>query len=215
MSKWIIVANGQSTDKKKLQELAANKKILLCDGAMNCWNTTLPTPDIVMGDFDSIKPDLLNDIKKNNDIKIIRANNQNLTDLEKAIIYLDETNVESIDICAADGDRADHTLYNFMLLKKYHNIKRKLTIHTQLDSVSYHETCHVHLSGKINERVSLFGFETATVCSVGLHYELNNYELSSTQASVSNALRQTHSSVDIIGKLLMITEADVKISQIS
>ena len=102
-----------------------------------------------------------------------------------------------------------------MLLKKYHNIKRKLTLHTQQDNVSYHESCHVHLNGKIDARISLFGFETATVSSIGLRYELNNYELSSAQASISNSLRDTQSTVDITGKLLIITAVDVEITPIS
>lgn len=69
---------------------------ILVDGGGNRWDkikTTFPDisyPHIVSGDFDSIRPHVLEQFKQQNEIRIIETLNQDETDFTKALRILQE-----------------------------------------------------------------------------------------------------------------------------
>ena len=60
---WLIIADGEPLLKSTTQQWAKNKSILVLDGALPTVLDDEITPQIVMGDFDSVDPTLLNKIK--------------------------------------------------------------------------------------------------------------------------------------------------------
>jgi thiamine pyrophosphokinase len=84
------------------------------DGAYQRVVSLQITPDIVIGDFDSI-----NVLEKNPNVSYIKDDNQENTDLEKALDHLVAKGYSDVNIVWATGNRLDHTINNFATLAKY------------------------------------------------------------------------------------------------
>jgi thiamine pyrophosphokinase len=103
-------------------------------------------PHILIGDFDSIKKDVM-EYYRNKDVQIIHETSQDDTDLEKCLNHLqkkflaenlyEQTKQYKIVIAGGLGGRLDHTLNNIHILHKFakRNIKfRNVSIHLMDDN---------------------------------------------------------------------------------
>jgi thiamine pyrophosphokinase len=98
----------------------ANEFIIGVDsGLENLINLKKPI-DLAIGDFDSIKVDILNTIEDNCK-KIIRLSpEKNMTDLAYALDYVyNNIDYDSIEVYGGISGRMDHFLANINLIKKY------------------------------------------------------------------------------------------------
>lgn len=76
-------------------------------------------PDVIIGDFDTVSPELLHSYEKQSDIKIVRLMpEKDDTDTEAAVRLAAQNGIKQIDILGATGSRFDHTYANMFLLKK-------------------------------------------------------------------------------------------------
>ena len=124
-SNVLVVANGIFPTLGEMEGLfESNCTIICCDGAVKKLTDAGYEPNIIIGDMDSISEYYKN---KYNDI-IVHIDNQENNDLDKALSWLNDKNINLATIIAADGGRDDHTLGNILLLleRKYpYNIKMK------------------------------------------------------------------------------------------
>jgi thiamine pyrophosphokinase len=82
--------------------------------------------DVLLGDFDrGFDPDYYKE--SHYPIEIIKAPDQNKTDLEKAFDYLHSRNIPAANVVWATGKRADHTINNITNLANYRD-KLKIVI---------------------------------------------------------------------------------------
>ena len=117
--KALLVSGGSIKDIDFLKRVGENINFIICaDGGTNyCLNADL-TPNIIIGDLDSISEDSLK-IIKDKKIPIIKFPvKKDNTDTELAIDYLIKKGFDDITIIGGIGSRMDHTLANIFLLKK-------------------------------------------------------------------------------------------------
>ena len=203
---WLLIANGASLSATKLHQLAKNRNILVLDGAYKTTYQAGITPDILLGDFDSIENKDLQHAQLAS-VQVIEAPDQNKSDLQKGLEYLDSQHATDIYICAATGRRLQHTLYNLHLLKKYHQSHRPLTLFSETEIIRYYTDTEVLLTGEIKDSFGLLGFPVATVTTSGLKYNLENYLLDFEKtSSVLNELAQQQAHIKVEGDLLLIHE---------
>ena len=173
MDSVVILAKGDyPTHPIPLRILKDAKTIICCDGAVNILETNEIVPDFIMGDMDSISPDLKD---KYSDI-IISMSDQAENDLRKAISWAEENNVTKAAILGASGKRDDHSLANIFTLLQYPS-KLDLTIYTNygIFSVVKGEQKFDSFTG---EQVSLFSADqNIKITSTYLKYNLNNNKL--------------------------------------
>ena len=169
----VILANGDyPTHTIPLQKINEAGCIICCDGAVNNLEANGIVPDFIMGDMDSISPDLKD---KYSDI-IISMSDQAENDLRKAINWAEENNVTKAAILGAFGKRDDHSLANIFTLLQ-HPSKLDLTIYTDygIFSVVKGEQKFDSFTG---EQVSLFSADqNIKITSTYLKYNLNNKKL--------------------------------------
>ena len=204
---WLLIANSRShLPKSKILSWAKHKKIMVLDGA---YEYVMPLDlhvDVLLGDFDSIQPHTLSEVYKKN-IQVVHAPDQNQTDLDKGIAYLDQLQAKSITLCAATGERMQHTLYNLMILKKCHRTVRPIALFTQNETIHYVENSLIEINGSIGDSVGVFGFPEAVISTHGLKYEVDNYSLPfELAASTSNELIQSRAIIHVQGAVLVIHE---------
>lgn len=140
------------------------------DGAYN-YAKNLPVKlDFVLGDFDSLNPEVVKDIE------IIKKPNQNYTDFEKAVHYLIENKINHIDLWGTSGKDDDHFLGNLSVLIQYYK-KIEMVFHT--------DTQYFFMAKKENiiklekdKIVSLFPLNTVKeIITTGLQFPLQKEDL--------------------------------------
>ena len=184
-SNVLLIGNGETLPADFLRAQAKRADfILAADGGADRALSCGITPDIVIGDLDSVssaaKKHLGND-------KFIFVDNQNNTDLEKALDWLTKCGCKKCIICGFTGGRMDFTLGNFLSVYPYVN---KIEIcFASPNWTIYPLAATQKFTCKRGARVSLIPLKTCTgVTLKGLKYPLTNARLSWTRAgrSLSN-----------------------------
>lgn len=118
----VCIISGGTVNRTFLQEFLAGRpqcKILCVDGGLcHAYEMDLPV-DYIVGDFDTIKPEILKYYKERHEVPIhefdpIKDNTDTDIALELAISW----KPQCIYIVGGTGSRLDHTLGNIHILKK-------------------------------------------------------------------------------------------------
>lgn len=106
--KVLLVLSGDKPGPDLLEhEIAEAGVTIAVDGGYNIFNELGVTPDLVIGDLDSIEYDIADQVK------VLKQMNQNTSDLQKALSYVFEHFEPSqITLLGATGGRTDHLLNN-------------------------------------------------------------------------------------------------------
>ena len=174
--KCLILANGSPPNKSILQYLRIKGySLLICaDGGANTAKKFNLIPDYIIGDLDSIKPDVYRYYSDKS--RIIKIKRQNDTDVEKCLKYAIKKKYTEAVLLGAIGDRLDHSFCNLgILLKYFDRIKVKLVHQKSLLSV---HSGNLRIETIPKEIISLYGFDEKTVItSTGLKYAMHKMSL--------------------------------------
>lgn len=115
----LIIANGESCNRELLDQLLEwSPLVVVLDSAIERVIELGIKIDVLIGDFDR---DF--DFEKYKDlqypIEIIKVEDQNSTDLDKAYNYLIERKIPAANVVWATGRRADHTITNLTNVIKF------------------------------------------------------------------------------------------------
>ena len=198
-NKVALFLNGEKP--KITPKLNGYDWIVCTDGAYHFLMESRITPDLIIGDFDSI--DTLP-----SDIPYIHTPDQNFTDFEKALKYIIEQNYSMIDVFAANGLEQDHFLGNLTTALKY---KKKCKIVFFDDNQSYYFiNKQIKITDVLNKTISLFPFPKATkVYSKGLQYTLDGKTLNMKKNKIGTRNKAIKSNIEIQfekGHLLLFVE---------
>lgn len=202
---YVIVANGEFLVDELLQVILVGKHIIALDNAYTRLLALGIKPNLFIGDADSISPSQLGQLQADSTDQVIIDTNQQLTDLQKAIIYCDSHSATSIEIVCALGNRLDHSLFNIRLLRQYHRSDRPLQLHDHHQTVTFIRNDCITISGNPGDPCGLFAFPHATFTSAGLTYDGDAYPLEfAVSDSVANYLTSTQATIDVQGDALLI-----------
>jgi thiamine pyrophosphokinase len=186
-----IFCNGDKTSKKVYSRFADNIDFKICaDGGTDKILNLNITPDLIIGDLDSISKKALDKFKE---CRIISRSDQNSTDLEKALTHAVRLKPAKIFIFGAIGDRIDHTLTNLNMLKKFSGFTQ-IEIITNRSRLFYINK-PIELNEPAGTSVSLVpqGFVKA-VTLTGFKYPLNNDDLEfggrDGQSNITDSVKQ-------------------------
>ena len=206
----IILAAG-NFDTKYLENFdLKNSLFIVLDGAANQLQNTNYCPDYIIGDFDSIDQDTLSFF--NHKTQLIKNPDQDTTDLEKALIFIQQFDVQKITILgAAQGERTDHLLYNLSLLKKFYQLDQTLEIHQDQEIFCFLKDKNFSFLGQKNEVVALFGAPKAQINSKGLVWELKDYPVIwLEQSSACNRILNEKVELNVQGEIFLIRPNSIK-----
>ena len=167
----VILANGEyPTHVLPLKILEEAKFVVCCDGAANEYILRGHTPDIIIGDGDSLSPE---NKTRFSDI-IHHIADQETNDQTKAVRYLQKRGFRRIAIVGATGKREDHTLGNISLLLDY--MKSGMEVRTVTDygvfiPASGTQTFVSHTG----QQISIINFGAKGLQGEGLVYPLSDF----------------------------------------
>ena len=112
----VIFANGELNNPQQAHQWITREDLLIAadGGSQHCLALGL-TPDVIIGDFDSLDFDSLKIFKSRGSRVIRHPVRKDFTDLELALRYACEQGAEDILVFGALGARWDQTLANLLL----------------------------------------------------------------------------------------------------
>jgi thiamine pyrophosphokinase len=176
MKRCIILANGLPPKKKDFNFIVklGYVKLICADGGANSAAKLDLIPDYIIGDFDSILPEVYDYFIDKSEI--IHIKRQNDTDVEKCIKFAIKEKFEEVMLMAVTGDRLDHTLCNMGIVYKYFKMISIKMLHQK--SLLFACTGDITIKTVINETISIYGIDSKTYfTSKGLKYPLKNISL--------------------------------------
>jgi len=170
-SRALILANGPFPPPVILRELRVHATLIVCaDGGANWARRSKIKPDVILGDLDSIFPSTKRHFR---DTPILKIEDQESTDLQKAIRYCIERRVASADIIGALGDRIDHTTGSLGCFKKF-GMRIRLRFVDAVGELTLIRGSVRFKTGK-GQKVSIIPLDRCTgVTTTNLKYTLKN-----------------------------------------
>lgn len=154
--------------------------IIAVDGGLKAAHKMGLRPDIIIGDFDTVSPALLNTYETQSDVKVIRLlPEKDDTDTEAAVRYAIKNGIKKIDILGATGSRFDHTYANMFLLKMALEQNVMIYLYTGLSKIylihGKREYCRKDFFGKY---ISFLQFDGSAsgVTIKGFKYDVSEFD---------------------------------------
>lgn len=117
-SRVLLVLNGEIPERRIMEALTASHSLVVAaDGATNRMLEMEMTPQVVIGDLDSILPSCRASVVTT--ATIIERPDQYSTDFEKALAYLRERGFENISLVGVKGGRFDHQITNLSVIRQF------------------------------------------------------------------------------------------------
>ncbi len=177
--KAILFAGAGIEDYTFCKEYVADTDIVICcDGGMHHTKALGVIPDYIVGDFDSVKPEVLEEYRKQGIAIKQFPTHKDETDMQLGMLLALELGATELVMIGGIGTRFDHTLANahllLYLLKQ--NVKAILVNERNRVELIDKETI---LHGKAGDLVSIVPLSMMVkgVTLEGLEYPLTNHDL--------------------------------------
>ena len=194
----VLVANGQRPNHPKIMQILKDAEEIICvDNGYEIVQKLNIVPSVLIGDLDSVNLDSVNP-----NVKVVKKENQNLSDLEKAFHYCIEKNFTKIYLIGSTGLRDDHNLANLMLITDF---IEKLDITVLSDEYEINAIKgKMKFSCKKGTQISLISIDANNqVTTNGLKYNLNNEALRSSSQGLSNLAIEDNFSIESAKPILL------------
>lgn len=177
-----LVANGVIRDYSLIGRLIrAYERVVAVDGGLFYCQQMNIIPDLLIGDFDSVTPELLQ--QYSHIPKLQFPTDKDDTDLELALQVVNTPDVEAIGLFGVMGHRVDHALNNLSLACRF----SKIVVETETESI-FCIDCEKHIDCLQGQKLSLLPLNSPVigVTTTGLKWELKNATFDKYFRSISN-----------------------------
>lgn len=167
----VVCAGTFPTAAVPVHLLDSCQRTVCCDGAAAAYLASGRTPWRIVGDCDSLPPEIMQRYAT-----IVRRNpDQDTNDQTKAVQYLAAHGLRRIAIVGATGLREDHTLGNISLLMDY--MRHGIEVRTYTDHGLF-LPCRDHAECRCapGTQVSVFNFGARGLHADGLRWPLRDFD---------------------------------------
>lgn len=209
--KIVVLGSGTLLKESIILQIAKDAKYIICaDGGVKHLFEYGLTPDIVVGDLDSISSKNLEIIKEKG-IKIIEfPTNKDYTDLELALEQAALLGAKEVVIGGVIGTRLDHTMGNILILNKMNKENIKATIVDNNNEISLLDESEA-VFDNTHKYISIIPVsnEGAVVSTEGFKYEVSNRKFEySSLLGVSNEILGKRGKIKIHKGTCLIIKAN-------
>jgi thiamine pyrophosphokinase len=202
--RYLLVLAGDPPSRELfLRELARTDVHIAVDAGLSIFVQYGCRPTLIIGDLDSVNPAELEKIES----PILRIEDQNTTDLEKAFLHLktlDQPTV--ITILGALGNRSDHALNNLLVAARVdpHVLLKLITDNEIFIRVTPH--CPFDSPVTLSTTLSMFPvIDCQGLTTTGLKWDIDNGQLGyETRISQSNVTTDPRPTVQVRKGILYI-----------
>lgn len=221
MKETLIISGGRIEKDFALSflEKRSYQQIIAVDGGLRLLHELDVTPTDIVGDFDTIEPEVLLQYEARNEVHIRRFHPQkDDTDSEIAVKMAIESQSEKIDILGATGSRLDHTIGNIRLLGLIHcagqkGFPREAFLYDENNRIRLvDKECVIQKNEMYGRYVSLLPF-TQRVTGItleGFQYPLKEYTMELFQSptlGISNEIVREEGRIRCREGILLVIES--------
>jgi len=207
LQRIIIFANGDLPDLNKARALLREDDYILCaDGGARHALAIGLTPNLVIGDMDSLEKDEWKKLEESNVPVELYPRDKNETDLELALDRAIELEPKEIIIVAALGGRLDQTLGNIAILNNRYLVTRNIRLDDGVEEIFFCQS-QALVHGRSGDIVSLipWGNPVHGIQTQGLRWSLNNETLHPEKTrGISNEMLGDVVNIEISSGALLI-----------
>lgn len=187
----VVVANGELTWPERVLPIIRSAELLIAaDGGANALARSAVYPQVLVGDMDSVEPDILTACERQGCRLRRFPAGKDETDTELALLEAVRLGAEQITLLGAVGGRIDHTLANLLLLALPELANRRAALFTGSSFITLVRE-YAEVEGSLGDLLSLIPLagDALGVCTAGLEYPLRNEALRFGPArGISNVL---------------------------
>lgn len=211
--KGVIVSGGSINDSFAMQmvrEIEPDYIIGVDSGLAFLYrNQVMPTH--IVGDFDSVSPEVIAYYKNKGSIPIREFNPvKDATDTEIAVRLSMELDINELWILGATGTRLDHVMANIQILKIALEHGMKAYIVDECNRISlWEKEIHIRKQDQFGKYFSIFPFDgpVEDVSIVGAKYPLSHYRVTANESRcVSNEMDAEEVIISFSKGLLILME---------
>lgn len=213
MRRILVFANGTISDLERVRSMLRPADVLFgVDGGTNHILALHLLPDVVIGDLDSLPPEVVENIRDSGKPFEVHKAEKDQTDLELALLKAVQAEADEILIIGAVGGRADHFLGNLLLLSQTQFRRKKVRIDDGLEAAGLiHDS--ITIEGSEGDIVSLFALsdQAEGITTSDLKYPLHDETLSLGETrGISNVMLGKSAQVTLKGGILLYIHTRVK-----
>lgn len=212
MKRAVVFLNGDGLPKKRvLKFIKKTDFIIAADGGAKQALASGLTPDVVIGDFDSLGTSIQKKLKPPKTNFVTFPKDKDQTDSELAIEYALSQGFKEIIIMGMNGSRLDHMLGS--LLFTVHHTKNTLITVIEKVQVIFVVRRKLNIKGRKGDYVSLIPMTAKAngVSTSGLKYPLHNALLPFGKTlGISNELISSTAAISIYNGILLAIHTDEK-----
>ncbi|MGQ9925452.1 MAG: thiamine diphosphokinase [Chloroflexaceae bacterium] len=203
----VIVANAPAFQAEPFRDLLARADLLIAaDGGGNALFAAGLTPDLVIGDLDSLALEVAGAFAAAGVTFLRYPMEKDETDLELALLAAVARQADTIDVLGAIGGRWDQGLSNVALLALPELIGRRVRL-LDVDQEAYLARGETPIAGAVGDTISLLplGGPARGVTTRGLAYALEDEELRFERSrGVSNVIVRLPAAVLVREGMLLV-----------
>lgn len=199
MRTTLVFAAGSAANLNSNQ-LPPHDLVIAADGGFEHAIRIGVTPDVVIGDLDSIDSGWLATVPR---LKIdTHPTAKDATDLELALGYAEREGSDRVLLIGGGAGRLDHFLANALLVTSFPQLRLEWWVG---DAAINPVHDHIELSGEVGDLLSLLAIQTSHgVTSRGLRYPLAHQTLvAGSTRGVSNQLVEERATVSLESGVLL------------
>lgn len=172
----IIFLNGGFPEDRILKEYIKRSDVIIAaDGGGNFLRKKNILPHFVIGDLDSLTKDNY-EFYKEKKVRIRKIKEQETTDFEKCIKFCLSNNINETFVLGASGQRPDHTLNNFSVMKRYYKKLKIIFVSEEFEILFVNKK--IEFNYPASETVSILAMPVAkNIYTSGLKYKLTGETL--------------------------------------
>ena len=209
----VIISGGAVNDVFTIQTIESIKpnEIIAVDSGLDFFYRNRIVPTHIVGDFDSVSPEVIVYYKSKCDIPIHEFLPQkDATDTEIAFNMAIELGIQKLWILGATGTRMDHVLANIHILKILHDAGVEAYIVDECNRISlWEKEIRLQKKERFGKYFSLFplGGEVADVSIEGAKYPLSHYRMSAYESRcVSNEYKDEEVKITFPQGMILLME---------
>ncbi|EIW01047.1 thiamine diphosphokinase [Thermoanaerobacter siderophilus] len=205
--KVLIISNGDIKDYNFYEKLLKDVDMVICaDGGANHAYQMKIKPDLIIGDFDSIKEEIL-EFYENEGVRIEKfPPMKDETDTQLAMLKAIELGATDVTFIGVIGERFDHSYANLSLLLYLLNRNIKGKIVNEKNEI-YLINKFIEVEGKKGELLSLLPYskEVKGIYTKGLFYGLSGQSMDLEMPyGISNVFTEDKATIEIEEGLLLV-----------
>lgn len=200
MNKCVIFGAGEYDE--SIPAYNENNFYIAADGGLSAAFGVAIVPDLLIGDFDSLKTDLPQSIKT-----VMLPIKKDVTDMDAAVSEGLKRGYKAFELYGGTGGRPDHTFANLSLIARLSQNGIKAVLFGEGFIFTAVTNGKIKISGTIGKTLSLFSWtdKAEGVTTRGVKYPLTDKTLVSSFAlGVSNSFTEKTAEIEVKNGTLMV-----------